>query len=73
MQLITEITKQLAELPRVDIATQALKHSSAILLKTIDECIQLSNEYAPEHLILASEKADNWIRYYYERWFCFYW
>ena len=58
---ITEITKQLAELPRVDIATQALKHSSAIILKTIDECIQLSNEYAPEHLILASDKADNWL------------
>lgn len=58
---ITEITKQLAELPRVYITTQALKHSSAIILKTIDECIQLSNEYAPEHLILASDKADNWL------------
>lgn len=58
---IAEITKQLAELPRVDIATQALKHSSAIVLETISDCIQFSNEYAPEHLILASDKADNWL------------
>ena len=58
---ITEITKQLAELPRVDIATQALKHSSAIVLETISDCIQFSNKYAPEHLILASDKADNWL------------
>ncbi|PHS04058.1 MAG: histidinol dehydrogenase [Kordia sp.] len=58
---ITEITKQLAELPRIDIATQALKHSSAIVLETICDCIQFSNEYAPEHLILASDKADDWL------------
>jgi len=56
-----ELAKQLAELPRVDIATQALKHSSAIVLETISDCIQFSNEYAPEHLILASEKADDWL------------
>jgi len=56
-----EIEKQLAELPRVDIATQALKYSSAIVLESISDCIRFSNEYAPEHLILASEKADNWL------------
>jgi len=58
---IIEITKQLAELPRVDIATQALKHSSAIVLETISDCVGFSNKYAPEHLILASDKADNWL------------
>lgn len=58
---IVELTKQLAELPRFDIAAQALKNSSAIVLETINDCIQFSNEYAPEHLILASEKADNWL------------
>jgi len=57
----TEIIKQLAKLPRVDIATQALKHSNAIVLKTISDCIQFSNKYAPEHLILASDKADDWL------------
>ena len=58
---IVEIKKQLAQLPRVDIATQALKHSAAIVLESICDCIRFSNEYAPEHLILASEKADDWL------------
>lgn len=56
-----ELEKQLTELPRVDIATQALKYSCAIILNSISDCIKFSNEYAPEHLILASEKADNWL------------
>ena len=60
-KITIEIEKQLAKLPRVDIATQALKNSSAILLESISDCIRFSNEYAPEHLILASEKADNWL------------
>jgi len=58
---IVELEKQLAELPRVDIARQALTNSSAIVLEAISDCIKFSNEYAPEHLILASEKADDWL------------
>jgi len=59
--ITVEIVKQLAELPRVDIAKQALTNSSAIVFETISDCIKFSNDYAPEHLILASEKADNWL------------
>lgn len=55
-----EVTGQLSKLPRLDIAYEALKHSRAILLNTIDDCLTFSNQYAPEHLILASEKADDW-------------
>jgi len=58
---IKEIAKQLAELPRVDIATLALKNSKAIVLNTITDCINFSNQYAPEHLILATEKTDDWL------------
>ena len=54
-----ELEKQLAQLPRKEIATKALENSAAVLLKDINECIELSNYYAPEHLILASEKAMN--------------
>jgi len=54
-----ELTKQLNELPRKEIAAKALENSAAVLLKDIDSCIELSNNYAPEHLILASENADN--------------
>lgn len=50
-----EIEKQLAKLPRQQMAAQALKNSRTIFFKTIDECIAFSNEYAPEHLILAVE------------------
>ncbi len=50
-----EIDIQLAALPRQDIATQALKNSKSIFFKDIEECIDFSNYYAPEHLILAIE------------------
>lgn len=50
-----EIDLQLANLPRKEIATQALKNSRAILFKNLDDCIAFSNMYAPEHLILAVE------------------
>lgn len=52
---------QLAQLPRVEIATKALKNSRSILLKNMAECVAFSNEYAPEHLIIASEVADTFI------------
>lgn len=51
------ITEQLEKLPRKEIAAKALKSSKAILLEDIEECIQFSNSYAPEHLIIATENA----------------
>ncbi|HSF88941.1 MAG TPA: histidinol dehydrogenase, partial [Saprospiraceae bacterium] len=48
-----EVHKQLYMLPRIEIAREALRHSKAILLSSIDECMHFSNRYAPEHLILA--------------------
>ncbi len=57
----SELEKQLDLLPRIDIATAALKVSRAILLNSIDECIEFSNLYAPEHLILASDNGSNYI------------
>jgi len=52
------ISKQLNSLPRKAIAQDALKNSKRILLDTMDECIAFSNLYAPEHLIIASSKAE---------------
>ena len=49
----TELEKQLAELPRKDLASKALENSKAILVKSNAEAIDLLNEYAPEHLIIA--------------------
>jgi histidinol dehydrogenase len=53
-QVEAEIEKQVALLERKSIAMQSLENSSMILLKTIDECLDVSNRYAPEHLILAT-------------------
>jgi histidinol dehydrogenase len=53
-----EITRQLARLPREAVAVQALANSKAILVNTEKEAIDLLNEYAAEHLILAIENAE---------------
>ena len=49
-----QIELQLEQLPRKEIATKALENSKMILVKNDDEAIELSNAYAPEHLILAT-------------------
>ncbi len=48
----TEVGKQVKLLPRKDIAMKALENSRLILLPSIDDCIDFSNSYAPEHLII---------------------
>jgi histidinol dehydrogenase len=48
-----ELEKQLALLPRKELAAKALDNSKAILVSTTTEAIDLLNEYAPEHLIIA--------------------
>lgn len=50
-----ELDVQLNNLPRKEIAAQALKNSRAIIFNSLDDCMAFSNEYAPEHLILAIE------------------
>ena len=52
------IQKQLEKLPRKEIAEKALAHSKIIVLNSIDEAIELSNLYAPEHLILSCSNAE---------------
>ncbi|MDB5137717.1 MAG: hisD [Mucilaginibacter sp.] len=53
---ITELNKQLPVLPRVAIAGKAIDNSYIVIVKDLDEAMQFSNQYAPEHLILATEK-----------------
>ncbi len=57
---LNEIAKQVLLLPRKDLALQALENSKAILLKDINECIDFSNIYAPEHLILNITNSENY-------------
>lgn len=50
-----EVEKQLAVLPRKEITEKSLSHSKLILVNSIDEAIEMSNEYAPEHLIIETK------------------
>ncbi len=50
-----ELDRQLAALPRAEIARQALEHSKIILVKDDAEMMELSNSYAPEHLIIETK------------------
>jgi len=54
----TEVEKQLLTLPRREIAIKSLENSRLILLSSPDECIDFSNIYAPEHLIINSENTN---------------
>jgi histidinol dehydrogenase len=55
--ILAEMQIQLAELPRKNLATESLKNSKAIVFKNLQTCIDFSNAYAPEHLILAMNGA----------------
>ncbi|MHB1177054.1 MAG: histidinol dehydrogenase [Daejeonella sp.] len=57
-QTISELGKQLSELPRHEIAAKAIANSYAILTGDLNEAIRFSNYYAPEHLILATDKWE---------------
>ena len=45
-------------LPRKSIVQESLKNSKAILIKDIEEAINFTNEYAPEHLIIACKEEQ---------------
>lgn len=59
--VLIEIKAQLKKIPRKSIATKALKNSKAIVFKSLNDCMEFSNAYAPEHLILATTKAKKLI------------
>lgn len=49
-----ETERQLALLPRKDIAARSLRNSSLVLLESEEKCLEAANLYAPEHLIIAT-------------------
>lgn len=58
-QVKVEIEKQLEQLPRKDLAKRALDNSKLILVETMAEAVEMTNEYAPEHLIISTESYTN--------------
>ena len=65
MQIIqdtmTELNKQLDGLNRKSIAAQALENSKAILLSNTDSMVAFVNQYAAEHLIVASDEPQKYV------------
>lgn len=55
------VERQALALPRVDIVRACIKHSTTLLVPTYDQAIQLSNSYAPEHLILQINNAASFV------------
>jgi len=53
-EVATKLTQQVTLLSRQKIAKQALAHCRLILVKNITQAIEISNEYAPEHLIIQT-------------------
>ena len=54
-----ELGKQLETLPRKEIAQKALENSMIVLVTDMHEAIELSNTYAPEHLVIQTENYED--------------
>lgn len=53
-EVMYEVERQLGYLPRRDIAAKALENSKLIVVNDREEALQMTNEYAPEHLIIQT-------------------
>ncbi|KGT95857.1 histidinol dehydrogenase [Erwinia typographi] len=51
------VESQLAELPRAETARKALESSRLIVTKDLPQCVEISNRYGPEHLIIQTRQA----------------
>lgn len=56
-----ELEKQLMTLSRSVIARQALTESRLIVTKDLDQCIEISNQYGPEHLIIQTRQPEQMV------------
>ena len=53
-----EVQKQLQDLPRKEIAAEAIENSRLIFVNNKEEALAIINEYAPEHFIVCTEDSD---------------
>ena len=56
-----EVAKQLAVLPRVEIAAEAIKNSKLIYVENDQIALNMINEYGPEHFIVCTKNEDFYI------------
>ena len=64
-QLITDVISainlQKQTLPRLKIVSESLSHSRFILCQNLQEAIEISNQYAPEHLSIQTQAPEAWV------------
>gem|GEM_PF-3455219 len=60
--VLFECKNQLINLPRQEIALKALENSFAIFVDSLEQAIIISNQYAPEHLILHFEEWKSYLK-----------
>ena len=53
-KVLEELEIQTAQLPKAEYIHRSLEHSRIILVKTLEEAVEMTNDYAPEHLIIAT-------------------
>nr|WP_321244924.1 histidinol dehydrogenase [uncultured Psychroserpens sp.] len=59
--VLSEIQKQLLELPRMDMAQKAIDNSKLIYVESDEIALDLINEYAPEHFIICTKNENFYV------------
>lgn len=60
-ETISAVDQQIKDLPRNEMAGKSLENSNFIVLNSLEEALEFSNLYAPEHLILAISDFEKYI------------
>lgn len=60
-KVLTQIDNQLALLARADTARQSLAKSRIIIAENLQKCVEISNAYAPEHLIINTQNPRQYL------------
>jgi histidinol dehydrogenase len=62
-RVLAEVDRQLADLPRKEIAARSLRErGAAVVAKDLAEAIRLAEAFAPEHLVLLVRRAERWVK-----------
>lgn len=72
-EILFECKNQLINFPRLDITTKSLENSFAVLVDDINQAVLISNQYAPEHLILQFKDWNKYIKSITNAWSVFCW
>lgn len=72
-EILFECKNQLITLPRKEIAVKSLENSFAIFVDSIKQAIIISNQYAPEHLILQIQDWNKYLKDIINAWSVFCW